>query len=170
MAVRAKFNGDQSNIPGFDLRDISAQFIADDFDAGVVVDREEVLTLAADAMTVEASLYNKDFLIKGNVRKPKFENLRVSKTTLKNVPDSVLVNELVTFFNDTRTYVNKQLDSGIPIPQLKDKTRTCLDFNDNQIRIQPDFIQLDWNVIKCNDSLVMKSNPETFLEFETRIA
>jgi hypothetical protein len=116
MAIRMKFNGQPFNVPVASMREEALNLTATDFEVGLLVGNEEALTFACDKSTVLTRIYSENFLIKGEVQAPSVSGLRVSHTTLKDVSHEVLVNELLTFMNDTRNFVNKRLQEGLSVP------------------------------------------------------
>ncbi|TNV82497.1 hypothetical protein FGO68_gene7651 [Halteria grandinella] len=141
------------NYPVITFSDSGYRNQAQDFELGFIINNEEALTYHFGKLAHDQSFTVQDEKIHGHISPPEITNLSVSKTLLKNVTELVLTNELITFLTKATESANKYLEEGIKIPQIEDKTGTCLNFGDCQVSYSGDgYMQGEVNVRKCNET------------------
>jgi hypothetical protein len=122
---------------------------AENFELGFIVGTEEALTFTFSSLTVHGTLNTHDEKVYGSLG---IDSLLVDLTqsTLKDVPPSVLTGELKQAIHRGVNFVNHTLTSGVSFPQYKERNTTvCLDFNDNQVKLNTVYLQGELNIRRC---------------------
>lgn len=161
VSIRERVNS-ESGLPTFKFSSKGFEVTARDFEIGFIIQKEEALTFIFDSYNVTGNLFNQDYLIKGEIQNPIIKGLKVKHTTLTDVSPEVLVSELLNKIKENVSSLNEMLKKGFSIPHLTDKTGSCLDFNDNSIVFDQDFVQGELNIRKCNQTMTIESDNVPF--------